>query len=358
MAPVQLVRAVRADQQHLRGPDGPGQEGDQVPGRPVGPVQVLDHQHQRAFGGEPGEEAGDQLEQVTPVWIQGQLGAAVSAQAGPDVAGPRRPGGEPAQLGQEPGELPFVPVERRRAVPAQYLTQYGGERRERQPLLAELQALADEDLIAPGDRVPAELLDQPGLAYPGLAADQQRRRLVGTDPLQRVAQDGEFGLTADEGGAGGASGHRFENATPLGLIEYPSPLVGTITGPGPGSRDGVGHLRTGARNGADHLCAGSRDAAESSGWPPADLARFRPKRRTERANRAASASASSSSMWVRCRLSRKCASVLNIAELHFGSLLFADVHTSPEGTVTALVHRLMSDRAASLLPGRHGYFRP
>ena len=64
MAPVQLVGAVGGQQHDPDPAQRPDQEGDQLPGGLVGPVQVLEDQQQRPPGAEPAEQPEDQLEQL------------------------------------------------------------------------------------------------------------------------------------------------------------------------------------------------------------------------------------------------------------------------------------------------------
>ena len=103
VAAVQLVGAVGADEQGAGGAGGAHQEGDQIAGRAVGPVQVFDDQDERSFGGQLGEQRGDEVEQVAAVGLGAGRGH--------------------AQLGKHAGELGLVPVEDRPAVGAQDLAQ-------------------------------------------------------------------------------------------------------------------------------------------------------------------------------------------------------------------------------------------
>jgi hypothetical protein len=133
-------------------------------------VQVLHHEDDRALLGEPGEQRPDQLEQVAPA------GLAVV--------------GRQAQLGQQAGELGLAPAEDGPPVVPGQLAQRGRERGERQALLTELEALAEEDAGVGG---PAELLDEPGLADPGLTPDEEGGRFVAACPFERVVQRGQVG---------------------------------------------------------------------------------------------------------------------------------------------------------------------
>ena len=64
VAPVQFVGPVGGQQHDPDPAQRPDQEGDQLPGGLVGPVQVLEHQQQRPPGTEPAQQPEDQLEQL------------------------------------------------------------------------------------------------------------------------------------------------------------------------------------------------------------------------------------------------------------------------------------------------------
>jgi hypothetical protein len=192
---VQLVGAVCRQQQHVRQPGRTDQEADQVAGRPVGPVQVLDDQHQGLLCGQPAEQGGDHLEQHASAGLAGGL---------------RRR----TEFGQQAGEILLTPVEDGRAVGLHEPAQRGRERGEGQPFLTQLEALTGEDASALGGGQPAELLHQAGLADAGLAADQNGRRLGVAGALEGVAQGGEIGLPADQDVTAGVCRHVIEHVTP------------------------------------------------------------------------------------------------------------------------------------------------
>ena len=62
----QLVGPVAGHDHHRRVGQRPGQEAQQVPGRLVGPVDVLHDHHQRAVLARPLPQLGDRLEQLQP----------------------------------------------------------------------------------------------------------------------------------------------------------------------------------------------------------------------------------------------------------------------------------------------------
>jgi hypothetical protein len=99
MPAVQVVSAIAGDhQQPVRAEPGQ-QEADQIPGRGVRPVQVLDDQQQRRdLVADPAQHVGHRLEQRQPV----QAGVARRA-FNWCLAGSA---GDPAQPGSLPGDLP------------------------------------------------------------------------------------------------------------------------------------------------------------------------------------------------------------------------------------------------------------
>ena len=99
VAAVQLVGAVGGDHQHRGVGEGAGQEAQQVPGRLVGPVQVLDHHHQRTdrgsrppTAGRPPRRAADEGSPARSAARSGRAGALR------DRPGSRRPSRAPARL--------------------------------------------------------------------------------------------------------------------------------------------------------------------------------------------------------------------------------------------------------------------
>jgi hypothetical protein len=84
-------------------------------------VQVLQHEDQRLRLGQPREQRADQLEEIAAPGVGGRAG---------------RP-----ELGQQAGELVLAALEDGRPLTMDQLAEGGGERPERQALLAELEAL-------------------------------------------------------------------------------------------------------------------------------------------------------------------------------------------------------------------------
>ncbi len=186
VAAVQVVAAVGGDQQHPGAVQGAHQEGEQLAGGAVGPVQVLDGEDEGTLRAEPFEQPRGVLEQPGPAVLVVRFAVRL------------------AQLGEQPGEMALaagrggLQLGAQRAVqPAQR----GGQRRVRQALGADLQTAAERDDRSPVDGALQELLQQPGLADAGLAADQDGLRTAGARPAQRVGQFGDLAATADEDGA-------------------------------------------------------------------------------------------------------------------------------------------------------------
>ena len=183
MTPVQVVGAERA---HHRDPfpvQHPAEERDQVPGGPVGPVQVLQDQQHRAVGGQLGQQAEHRTEQL----LLGQPGDLPVGRAGRAVRqqpAEHRPGGQ--RLGHRPG---------RRAGAA--FAQRVGQRQVRDAV-AELGAPAGQHQEAPLGRPRGQFGDQPGLAHPGISADQRVGWAAGAGIVEQAEQAGEFTVPADQ----------------------------------------------------------------------------------------------------------------------------------------------------------------
>ncbi len=64
MAAVQLVGAEADHQEHAIGAQRTHEQGHEVERRLIRPVQILDHEHERAVRGEPLDHAHDQLQQA------------------------------------------------------------------------------------------------------------------------------------------------------------------------------------------------------------------------------------------------------------------------------------------------------
>ena len=150
LRPTSSSRTVPATQ------DGPvaelaGDEGQQLERRQVGPLEVVEHDDQRAVGGGLGQQVGHRLEHPEPGAVAGRRrrrrrrrGRAGSCSSGAAAAGPPRATSD-AHDGQPRPE-------RRRG--------------------AALEGVAPEDRRAPAPGLGGQLLEQPGLADAGLALDE------------------------------------------------------------------------------------------------------------------------------------------------------------------------------------------
>jgi hypothetical protein len=209
MAAVQLVGAVGQHQQQP-GLEVADQEGEQVQGGAVGPVQVLHHQHGRGPAGQPLQQGQERLEQP---------GLARGADGGPG----RGRFLAPLELGQQAGQQrpprsDQLVQGRRLQLPAQ--PAHGlGHRRIGQRGLAELDAAAQQHLSA----APLDLLgepgDQPGLADAGLAADAQGQQLAVAGVPERRLETAQLSCATDEPRARDGPGHGEEYALRPGRRE-------------------------------------------------------------------------------------------------------------------------------------------
>ncbi|GGM74701.1 hypothetical protein GCM10010106_21490 [Thermopolyspora flexuosa] len=200
MLPVQLVGAVGEQHEHLRREQVAAEERDQVAAGTVRPVHVLDDEQHRALLGEPFQQGEELLEEPGPAGV----GLPVARRL--------------AELGQQPGEVAGGAVGQQRGDLARTslpdeLAQHGGERGVGEALGGELDAAADEHPGLPLGGELGEPGDEPGLADPGLAADEHGRRLAVPCPIERVEQRGQLFLSPDENGAHRPAKHALQLVT-------------------------------------------------------------------------------------------------------------------------------------------------
>ena len=147
---MQVIGAVTDDEQHPGGMDVAGQERDQIPGRAVGPVQILHHEHSRRHVAETHEEIQHPLEQ--------------------EAARPRLAAGQPRQQRGEvidPGSGHLchdIPAEVAVEVPEDL-----DQRSVGQGARGDVNAPADGSRPPVPARPAQELLHQTGLAHTGVA---------------------------------------------------------------------------------------------------------------------------------------------------------------------------------------------
>ena len=172
-------------------------------------MQVLDHEQHRRLGGEAVQKRAQQAEEP---------------RLRDRVAGPRDAlvgllgRAADAQLRQQPGEVAGARadqlLEGRRRQVAGEAPQGGGDRRVRQAVGAEGQAVAAEDPRAAIDGEALELAQEPGLADARLAAHEHGGRRAVRGPVQRRPEALELCGAADELGARDACWHSGDYLRP------------------------------------------------------------------------------------------------------------------------------------------------
>ena len=193
------------------------------------------------------------------------------------LARPARRGA--AELREQLGERVARPgregVREGRAV-ARDRAQRADDRRVRDLLAGQLEALADQDARAARARSRLELAQQAGLADAGLAAHERERRPAGGRSLERRSEHAELGRAADERGGGETARHRVHCRAPIArarrrgarLVARRAPPAGdpaavgsgaggrrspAASGRGSGATEGEGiHARGSARGDAVH----------------------------------------------------------------------------------------------------------
>ena len=183
---MQVIGPVAAEHRHPLPVQDPGQERDQVTGGPVGPVQVLEDEQHRVRLRQLGEQAEHRAEQL----LAGQL---------PSVAAGR--GARPV-IGQQAAE--HRPVRDQLGHPGRGVADDAPQRvgqRQVRHAVAELGTAPGQHAEAALPGPPHQLGHQPGLADPGVPADQGHGCLSGGDRVEQAQQPGKFGGPADHGSA-------------------------------------------------------------------------------------------------------------------------------------------------------------
>lgn len=184
------VRTVgRHQHQPFRG-EVRGQVPQQVEGRPVRPVQVLDGEQHRTRPTQPIDQLQHRLEQRQ----LGRAGSGLLQRPDRLRRGPAR-----QQAGQVGGEL-HLPADGARA---SQTTQGLDQRGERQRLAGHGNAAAVQQ---GGPLLAGRGAHQRGLADAGLAAEQHDRRCPFAGALERGAQFGQARITTDQAAARGGDG--------------------------------------------------------------------------------------------------------------------------------------------------------
>ena len=190
----EAARAVGGGEQQLRARRAPQQVGDQLERRVVGPLEVVEQDHDRRRGGEVLEQRADGAVGAVALVLQGGRGRRVAR------ADRRQHAGE---LRDAVAEHPLEPV---LAEPGGVVVERVDPDAERQVLL-ELGAAAGQDHAAALGAAIGELLEHPRLADAGLAADGDEAR-VAPEAGQRSRDGRQLPPAADERALGPGVGHR------------------------------------------------------------------------------------------------------------------------------------------------------
>ena len=184
VAAVQVVAPIRDDQRDGCRRRRPGQEGDQIPGGPIGPVCVLDDQEDGAATGQVGQHAAHGLERRG---LPGELvGPAADGEGGAEVLG----------LGTERGL---------RLLGAQPLDEVGQRLDDggvRHTARVEVQAAAQQDLHVARPGSLRDRGDQARLADARVTTEERDRALAAAAALDHALEVGQLaGATHERRGA-------------------------------------------------------------------------------------------------------------------------------------------------------------
>ena len=188
MAAVQLVGTVGGEEQDALLAGVAHEEGQEVARGTVGPVDVLEDEHERLRLGQAPQQREQQLEDAS---LRG-----------------RRLRGGGVELGKQRREADRAGAQLVGAQPPQG----ADDRREGQLAVAEVDAVAGEEASAPGAGAGTELRDQAGLADARLAGDERDRGPAIGRALERRAEARELALAP----------HELRTRDPLGQLPRPS----------------------------------------------------------------------------------------------------------------------------------------
>ena len=170
------------------------EQRDEVEGRAVGPLDILDDEYQRPLGDQPADDAKQQLQDPRRVRVARRLRRTPVRQLGDQATNLA------AGRTQQRIELLGWELDGQRP-------QHVDERGERDPAAVELDAAAHQGprtcATAPGD----QLADQPRLADTGLPADDQRDRRPVQRPLERLVRSRQFRLASNQDRTNNAASH-------------------------------------------------------------------------------------------------------------------------------------------------------
>ena len=184
-----------------------GQEPQEVAGRGIAPVQILEHEDERSVAAQAIDQGERELEQ--PGLIGRATGRRRSGAGSDGIGGDTRCGGALVGWCQEAGETrgdrdelrPDLAEERGEGVGLQLSTECPErleERAIRNAFAAQIHAATDED---PGPGLSGsggKLVDQPRLAEPRVTADEDDRGRARLGPPQSSVECREFARTPDE----------------------------------------------------------------------------------------------------------------------------------------------------------------
>ena len=245
MPPMELVGAVRHDDRDRRVAEVAHKEPEQVARGPIGPVEILDEEEEGRGCREAFEDAEEELEQPA-------LGR-------PDAQVGDRPVDRCPEIREESGELraarPDDGVQLLGRRTAYEAAQGLDHRCVWQRPFADLDAAADEDRHPLLTRQLRHLGDEPRLADPGLARDEQRAASAAARVIECGAHAFGFGHPADEDRARDTDRHALDyQASHVG----PSAWLVTVTSSGVTPRASSATsaaARTSAGGSATRVCA-------------------------------------------------------------------------------------------------------
>jgi hypothetical protein len=191
---VQVVGAVRRHDHDGLVDEAREEVAQQVSAGPVGPVQVLQHEQQRARTGQFADEAGDRLEQLQPAVVGRLRGGAVRQRPSEvgALAGRRHHRQRTRTTGQQAGECRVGRGLRGERRIGRHRPQQVDEGQVREADVAEVDAVPRQHAHAPFGGAGGELVEQPGLADTGVTGQQDGGRAAGHRAVDVRQQAGEL----------------------------------------------------------------------------------------------------------------------------------------------------------------------
>jgi hypothetical protein len=180
VAAVELVGAVRRDEQHALAAGVAHEEGQEVARRAIGPVDVLEHEHERRVVGQAAQEREQQLDHAA--LRQGAVAVALRAL-------------ELGQQRRQPRGRAAEGIGKRVGVDA---AQGSDDRRVGHLAVAEGDALAGQHARPSLARAARELGDEAGLADARLARDERDGRAPVGGTVEPRDEAGQLALAPDE----------------------------------------------------------------------------------------------------------------------------------------------------------------